>query len=120
MKILIVDDEKDFSDKLASFLQMLGHEVTNTYTGEEALQLLEKEKPNVLILDFKLSSSGVLNGDDLLTHLKSVSPDTTPIVITGYNSERVRKLLAEKGAARCLFKPIQLSQIESIINELKE
>lgn len=120
MKILIVDNEKQFTDDLAEYLKVLGYEAYGTYTGEQALEILSKEQPHVLLCDLKLSGVGVLEGDDVLTRLKSVSPKTIPIMLTAYTSEVTQKLLASKGAVKCLFKPIKIDEVESLLKELEE
>lgn len=120
MKILVVDDEKIFSDNLTSFLKILGYEVFNTYSGEEALNILEKEKPDVLICDLKLSKVGTLNGDDVLTHLKQVSPKTVPVIITAFKGDAMQEKLAERGVVRCIFKPVNFGEIEALLKELAE
>src|SRR3989338_3402566 len=114
MKILIVDDEKQFCYDIAGYLTNLGHEVYNTYTGEQALGLLEKHKPDVLLCDLKLSGIGILEGDDILSRINSLSPKTVPIIITAYINEAVQKSLASKVARKCLFKPIQLQELEAL------
>lgn len=120
MKILIVDDEKQFSDRLTEYLIDSGYEVYSAYTGEEALGILKKQKPDVLLCDLKLSGIGVLDGDDILVQLKSVSPKTTPVIITAYINETTQRNLMNKGAMECLRKPIQLDELESLLEELKE
>lgn len=120
MKVLIVDDEKQFSDQLAEYLTVLGYEVYNTYTGEQALDILEKEKPNVILCDLKLRKIGTLDGDDILTQLKSLSPKTIPVMLTAYKNEATQRRLISKGAVRCLYKPIQLNELESLLRELEE
>ena len=120
MKILVVDDEKIFSDKLSEFLKILGYEVFNTYTGEEALAILEKEKPDVLISDLKLSMAGTFDGDDIITQLKAISPNTKPIILTAFTNEATQQKLLAKGAYKYLFKPVNFMEIQTILNELRE
>ncbi len=120
MKILIVDDEKQFADNLTEFLTLLGHKVHKVYTGEQAIDALDKERPDVLLCDLKLSGVGTLDGDDVLTHLKSHNLKTIPIMLTAYKNEPTQKMLASKGAVRCLYKPIKLSEIESLLRELEQ
>ncbi len=120
MKILIVDDEKQFADNLTEFLRLLGHKVHKAYTGEQATDILDKEKPDILLCDLKLSGVGTLDGDDVLTHLKSHSLKTIPIMLTAFKNEATQKRLASKGAVRCLYKPIQLKELESLLKELEQ
>ncbi len=120
LKVLIVDDEKEFSDSISGYFKALGYEVFNTYTGEQALDILKKEKPDVLLCDLKLSGIGNLDGDDVLDRLQSISPDTVPIIITAYRDEATQKRLASKGAFKLLFKPIELEKVDELLSEIED
>ena len=120
LKVLIVDDEKEFSDSISEYFNALGYEVFNTYTGEQALDILKKEKPDVLLCDLKLSGIGNLDGDDVLDRLKSVSPDTVPIIITAYRDEATQKRLVGKGAFKLLFKPIKLEEVDDLLSGIED
>lgn len=120
MKILIVDDEKQFSDDLADYLTTLGYEVYNTYTGERALDMLKEQKPDVMFCDLKLSGVGVLEGDDILASIKDISPATTTVMLTAYESEATKKLVENRSVFKCIFKPIKIDEIVSTLKELTD
>jgi CheY-like chemotaxis protein len=119
-KVLIVDDEKEFSDSISEYFRALAYEVFNTYTGEQALDILKKEKPHVLLCDLKLSGIGKMDGDDVLDQIKSLSPETIPIIITAYRDEATQKRLSSKGALKVLFKPFKLEEIDSVLSEIED
>ncbi|MBC7288053.1 MAG: response regulator [Armatimonadetes bacterium] len=50
-KILIVDDAPDFVFAVRNFLEDLGYEVVEAYDGQEALQVIEREQPDLVLLD---------------------------------------------------------------------
>ena len=54
MKILLVDDEQEFSLTLAERLEIRGYEVKTAVNGEESLQFLEKSLPQIVVLDLKM------------------------------------------------------------------
>ena len=120
LKVLIVDDEKEFSDSISEYFKALSYDVFNTYTGEQALDILKKEKPNVLLCDLKLSGIGSLDGDDVLDRLKSISPNTIPVIITAYRDDVSQKRLASKGAVKVLFKPIKLEEVDNLLSEIED
>jgi DNA-binding NtrC family response regulator len=117
IKILIVDDERDFSDKLSEYLRLLGYETHIAYSGEQALNIIRKVKPEVLLCDLKMQ--GAIHGDDILSQLKAINPKTVPIIITAYKDEAVQKRLAEKGAAKCLTKPLQIDELINILENIE-
>lgn len=118
IRVLVVDDEKEFADRITNYFKLLGYEVYTAYSGEESLDILKKEKPEVLLCDLKMQ--GAIHGDDVLMHLKSISPETIPVIITAYKDEATRKKLTTKGAVKLLFKPIQLEEIEKLLEEIEE
>ncbi|MDD5504312.1 MAG: response regulator [Candidatus Omnitrophica bacterium] len=120
LKVLIVDDEKEFSDSISKYLKSLNYEVFNTYTGEQALEILERERPHVLLCDLKLSGIGSIDGDDVLERLKPISPDTIPVIITAYRDESTQRKLTSKGALRILFKPIRLEEVDNLLREVED
>lgn len=119
LKILIVDDEKDFSDSVSDYFKSLGYKVFHTYTGKDALDILNKEKPDVMLCDLKLGGMNSINGDDVLNKLKSASPRTIPIIVTAYHDEAIQKRLSAKGVRKLLFKPIMLEEIDKLLSEIK-
>jgi CheY-like chemotaxis protein len=119
-KVLIVDDEKEFSDSISEYFRALAYEVFNTYTGEQALDILKRERPHVLLCDLKLSGIGNMDGDDVLDRIKALSPATIPIIITAYRDEATQKRLSSKGALKVLFKPIKLEEVDSLLSEIED
>jgi len=119
-KVLIVDDEKEFSDSISEYFRALSYEVFNTYTGEQALDILKRERPHVLLCDLKLSGIGNMDGDDVLDQIKALSPATIPIIITAYRDEATQKRLSSKGALKVLFKPIKLEEVDSLLSEIED
>ena len=78
--ILIVDDEAHFREALGEGLQEEGYEVVTAGRSDEALRLLDERSVDVALLDLRL---GVESGMDLLQQVRSQSPATVPIMITG-------------------------------------
>lgn len=82
-KILVVDDDADFSQLLQFDLKKNGYEVVAAYNGEEGLEKAASEKPNLIVLDIKMPK---MDGYTFVRRLKK-DPDmkNTPlIVLTSY------------------------------------
>ena len=119
MKILMVDDDIKALNMLAECLTNLGHTVCSAYTADKALEILTKEKPEILLCDLDLSSSSTLDGDNIIAHLKEVSPNTIPIMLTGHTEETVQKRLDGKGDIKILYKPVNLEQLNTLLVNVK-
>lgn len=111
MKILLVDDEKKFAIMLSKRLALRGIEVEVAFTGEDAVEKVEKNRYDVAILDVKMP---VIGGIELKRKLKKVNSDLKIIFLTGHGSENDFKIGSAE-AACYLAKPLH---IESLINIL--
>ena len=66
--IYVVDDEKEVCELLRIALESRGYKVRTAFDGEQALKLIKKRKPHLLILDLKMPK---MNGYEVINHLKS-------------------------------------------------
>src|SRR5260370_21375375 len=83
LRVLFVDDETSLREFMRSELPRLGHEVTVCPDGRSAVKTLEKHTFDAAILDLRMPG---MSGIEVLEHLKTVSPDTEAIVMTGHAS----------------------------------
>jgi two-component system response regulator AtoC len=115
--ILIVDDEPLICEYLTQALQRKKFKVNNSRSYEEALQLLEKEHFDLFLIDMKL---GRKNGLDLLDKIKSASPNSLCIVMTGYASIETAIDAMRLGAFDYLVKPFAPETLTAFINKASE
>ncbi len=103
-KILIVDDEMEFTKALEQYFGARGYEVHVALTGSSGIALVDHYNPDVVLTDLKLPG---LDGDDILKHVRRTHPNTKVIVITAYNDggKAKRRLLA-LGAFAHFDKPL--------------
>ena len=111
IKVLIVEDEVMMAMGLETGLSLLGYDVCEFATsGEEAIKLTEREKPDVVIMDIRLAGSM----DGIQAAKAIISRRDVPIIfMSGYSLEEVRERVEEIGPVACLEKPVRLGQIES-------
>ncbi|MBC8436381.1 MAG: response regulator [Candidatus Omnitrophica bacterium] len=84
-KLLVVDDERDIADTLAKTLTREGYETVVAYDGEEALQKLKAENPDIIILDLIMPK---LNGFDVLKEVREKYKDKwRPVIIVSAKSD---------------------------------
>jgi DNA-binding response OmpR family regulator len=118
-KLLIVDDEAATVDMLSTYLSMNGHETVGAYSGEEGLDSVHSEQPDLLILDLMMPD---LEGFEVCKRLRASGDYATlPILII---SARVDQSSIDRamglGADSYLTKPIDLSKLISEITRLLE
>ena len=95
-KILIVDDEKEIRDLIEIYLKSEGYETLKAADGEEALKVLNRENPDLIILDIMMPK---MNGID--TCLKIREEREMPIIMLSAKSEDVDKILGLNVSSLC-------------------
>ena len=114
-KVLIVDDELEFIKDFSKGLEMFGYEVYKAGDGEGALSVIEKKNPDIVLCDFRLPD---VDGDKILEKAKAQFPGIKFVMVTAYYDEAVEKRLKKLGADEVVFKPIVLSEIETLLATL--
>jgi signal transduction histidine kinase/ActR/RegA family two-component response regulator len=116
-RVLVVDDERDVVEALARTLSRRGYEVEAAGTGEEGIEKTKKSKFDVALLDINLPG---LNGIQTLEQIKSLSPETEVIMITGYGSIETATESLKKGAYDYIQKPVSSDKILVVIEKALE
>lgn len=113
-KLLIVDDEEGLTQILKDYFEMKGFSVSVAYTGETAIALLKKEKPEVILLDLLLK--GKLDGVDVLKSAKANSPESKVIMLTGSDTVAKEREIKSLGVSRYLHKPVTVNKLSDTIS----
>jgi signal transduction histidine kinase/ActR/RegA family two-component response regulator len=119
VRVLVVDDNADAAQMLATLLEAHGHVVSVEYDGTGGLARALRERPEVMLLDIGLPD---MDGHELARRLRS-SPDTANamlIALTGYGQSEDRERARQAGFDRHLVKPADLSELLRILAELRE
>ncbi len=112
VKLLVVDDEELIKDTMCDFFKNRGYEAYGASNGEDALLIIEKERPHLVLLDVMLAPGG-LNGFDVLKKIKEKDNTIKVIIITGKATDSASVKEAEKlGANDYLMKPLYYEKLE--------
>lgn len=107
--VLIVDDEVEICEFLKSFFEMKGNHVFTVTSGEKALEVVEKESPQVMLLDLRLPG---MSGVEVLRRVKEINPEIKVIIASGADDQPMEE--AESlGISGALSKPFTLDKLES-------
>jgi two-component system, NtrC family, sensor kinase len=118
MRVLIIDDEREFADSLSERLSLRGMEVRAYYSGAEGIAALEKQTADFVILDLNMRG---MNGLEALTRIKSRHGDKTEVIIlTGHSSVASAIKGMKQGAFDYLEKPIELQKLIETIQRAQD
>jgi two-component system response regulator CpxR len=104
-RVLLVDDEREFVETLSERLSMREMGSAVAYDGRSALDLIEQDEPEVMILDLKMPG---IDGIEVLRRVKQTRPEIEVIILTGQGTEADRKQCMELGAFAYLQKPVDI------------
>ena len=117
MKILLLEDDLIFNEIIKEYLESLNYIVVQTYTGEEAEELIYTYKYDLLILDIHVP---IISGIDLLNDFRKSGYTTPAIFVTSVtNTDQISKAF-EIGADDFIKKPFSFSELDSRINYIKK
>jgi len=83
-RILVVDDNEDGLELLSTFLETVGHDVAIAHDGQEALSLLDKFHPSVVVIDISMP---LMNGYEMITALRKRAHNTPVLMLTARDTE---------------------------------
>ena len=113
-KILLVDDEQEFVQTLSERLQTRNLESSVVYDGEQALEFVKKDEPDVMVLDLMMPG---IDGIEVLRRIKRDHPRVEVIILTGHGSKREEELAEDLGAYAYLRKPVDIDLLARVMNE---
>ena len=111
IKFLVVDDEKGVVTELKELLEMRDYKVYSATSGEEALSIMKKENPNIVVLDILMPG---MDGIEVLRQIKKTYPKTKVIMLTAVEDDGVKKMATSLGASAYLTKPYSFEEVVSI------
>ena len=114
-KICLVEDEKSLSELIQMNLEMEGYEVTSAFDGVAALQAVQKEHFDLMILDVMLPE---LDGISVCENIRLQNNDIPILILSARNSSSDRVLGLKKGADDYLTKPFNLEELLLRVNKL--
>src|SRR5689334_9425249 len=107
--ILVVDDDQETRELLREILNEEGYRVTTSGSGEEALEIGQREFFDVIISDMKLGPD--LDGLDVLRAYKSIQPESEVILITAFGSMETAIEAVKAGAFDYISKPFKIDEV---------
>ncbi len=115
--VLLAEDDPEARKHLLKVIQREGFEVKAAENGRIALELFEKERPEIILTDFKMPE---LDGLELIHQVKLLAPDTQCILMTEFGEVQTAIRAIEEGVLDYVKKPIDLEQLVVALGRAKE
>lgn len=116
-KILVIDDDRDMCLLLNRFLSKHGFSVSEANTSRRAAEIIEKEKFDLVLCDFRLDG---MDGKTMLVKIKEKFPEVPVIIITGYSDIKIAVEVMKLGAYDYVTKPLFPDEIILTIRKALE
>jgi two-component system cell cycle response regulator len=107
-RILVVDDDQNLRKTLSDILRLKGYEVAAAETGAEGIAEAARSFVNVALIDLKLPD---MSGIEVIGRIKTRSPTTEAIILTGHASLDTAVEATNKGAFSYLLKPYEIDDL---------
>lgn len=110
--LVVVDDEAPIRNVVRKFLTHQGYEVVTAATGEEALEVVRRQKVTGMLLDVNLPG---MSGVDLVPLVLELDPSLALLMLTAVNDATAAALCMQRGAFDYLIKPVDLAHLDRAI-----
>jgi len=114
IKLLLVDDEKDFIESLSERLQLRDFDVKTALNGDDAIKLVGENEFDVIILDVKMPGK---SGIDTLKEIKNINQLSQVIMLTGHATVESAIQGMKLGAYDYIMKPTDTEELIKLINK---
>lgn len=114
IRVLLVDDEKDFVESLAERLELRDFNVSTALNGTDALNLIKENEYDVIVIDVKMPGK---DGIETLTEIKNINQLPQVIMLTGHATVETAIQGMKMGAYDYIMKPTVTDDLIKLINK---
>jgi PAS domain S-box-containing protein len=117
LQLMLVDDNVDAANTLAMLLEMQGYHVSVAYRAEDALARVERDAPNIFLLDIGLPD---MDGYELARRLRALPATRQAVLIalTGYGQAQDRERSERAGFDHHLVKPVEIERLSALLAQV--
>jgi len=115
-KILAIDDEAGFVEMIGNYFSPRGYEVFTAQRGVSGLSIIERERPDVVLIDLKMPG---IDGDQVFQQMCKIHPAGKAIMITAFKDEgRTEKKFLDMGGFAYFEKPVtSMKELERAVRK---
>lgn len=107
-RILLVDDDIDFAESQAEFLEIKGFHITLAFSGEEGLKRVQEAEFDMVLLDMKMPG---MNGIECLVEMRKLKPGIRVAMVSAFTQQDFVNQALQSGALAVISKPVVLANL---------
>jgi DNA-binding response OmpR family regulator len=111
-KILTVDDQMGIDSFFYEFFTVRNYEVFNAQSGKEAIKIVQKERPRIILLDINMRG---MDGIETLQKIREIDKECAIIMVTGVKDDDTMQRAKELGADDYITKPLSLEYLDKVV-----
>ena len=118
MKVLVVDDQRDAADTVATLLTLMGYDARAAYSGRQALQMFNEIHPRVVLMDLGMPE---MSGFEAAARIRLMPQGTatTIVALTAWGDEMNRRLSHEASIDYHVVKPAAADTLQEVLNRVR-
>lgn len=117
LRILVVDDDRDFAEGIADALQLHGHEIVVTHSGEEALEAFTEAEFDLTFMDVQLPG---WNGVESFREFRRRFPGAKVVMMTAYRLDNLIDVATEAGVIGAFHKPLAFDEVQALLERVQQ
>ena len=111
-KLLTVDDEMGIDSFFYEFFTARNYEVLSAMSGKNAIEIVKKERPHVILLDIRMRG---MDGIETLKKIREIDKDAVVIMVTAVKDDEMVRQALDAGADDYITKPLSLEYLEKAV-----
>jgi len=117
LRILVVDDDKDFAESIGELIELEGHQPVLAYNGAEALKIFKQNNVDFILIDFKMPG---LNSIETLTEIRKFNLSVPVVIMTAYANTDLINDAKGHGPIEVLNKPFDINKLMNLLSSVKK
>lgn len=115
LRILIIDDDRDFADGLMEVFELYGHAPSAVHSAGAGIQLAAQGEWDAVLIDIGLPD---MNGAECLAAIRAERPNLPCFLLTGYSADHIASQGMQVGDAEILTKPVDPDRLARRLAEI--
>lgn len=116
--IVVAEDFDDTRAMIRRALEMSGYQVVEATNGQEAVEIVQQECPDLILMDLNMPRMDGLNATEQIRECRTICNDVPILAITAYDTIGMKDAALKAGCSGYITKPLDFDRLEKIISRI--